>query len=251
MPATATREILEVDVEEVSLVDAAANLREFLILKSMENKQMSSKATSKDGTEVETVEVEQTNPASGETVQKALEAVESIVARVVKALAPTVPIEAPSTPVVETAAPTPAIVPAVVENLEKSKTPLEEGALTLGILVDSLTKAKTFTPKRIQQLKDAHDVLKLVLEGVEPGTLPGTNTPSLEAPSLPSGITELTKQATSESNTALLKSLLESVDTLNKRMEAFEKAKPAPSAPPSNGTVVTTQTTKSIWSGVL
>ena len=128
-----------------------------------------------------------------------------------------------------------------------------------------VTKAVRMTPARLKQLKGAMDLLKMVIEGIPQGTSPATRTPGGNSFG-PSGIKDLTQPSEkpvvkseqlqdalgSEKILKAIGELGDAVKGVVGRVDAIEKAAPAPSALPSegnDGAEVPTQ--KAFWRGVL
>lgn len=275
------RRFVDLQVDEVSLVDTPANEIPFLVTKNhTEDDDMTVKsapATEEQTTKgAEAVPVTQTETAAPEAVQKALDAVNSIVAKVaslVEKAAPAAPAAAGDKPAEEKptekaaekpAEAAPATAAAAVATVTKSA---EELMVELS---ETIQKGARLTPARVEQIKQAIDTLKLVIEGVAQGTSPSTNTP--QAANVPSGIqsqlganekpvikagdvdvaegfAKLTKAIE-----GLTESLTKSVETqkaLEQRVEQIEKAKPAPSGEGEQGTNTTTKKSTGMWTGIL
>lgn len=140
----------------------------------------------------------------------------------------------------------------------------EDAPLTIGGLAEAIEKAKAFTPGRIEQLKKAEEILKLILQGVAPGTSPATSTPGVAMHPNPNTSATLTKPspqasvrksaedgAVNENEFAeVLKGLGELIKGFDDRLEKVEKARPASNSLPQE-TESQTPVQKSIWAGVL
>lgn len=140
------------------------------------------------------------------------------------------------------------------------------GKVETPVTVEMLQKAAAFTPERTQALNDAFTTLKLVIEAITPGAMPATNTPESTNGLGASGIGSLSagaptptiKNASSEVLETLggiantLKALQEGQTKLTERVDEVEKARPASNSVSEDGeTETTTETKKSLWSGVL
>lgn len=133
----------------------------------------------------------------------------------------------------------------------------EDALLELGTAIQ---KAARLTPARIEKIKEAMETLKLVIEGVEPGTAPSTKTPdgSFGASQVKPVGTEgkpVVKSAEGDSMDRIVKALeglgeevKKAIGGLTERVDNIEKAKPAPAG---EGDSATQKTQKSIWGGVL
>lgn len=256
----------------------------------------------KNESDVTTVEVEQQS-ADDAHVAKALQHVDSIVNRIVKAIgapvsnaAPVAPVQTPAVPAVANVekaltcedvvkATNPGLAGADLESAivnfekatgfkrgeafagkkeepEKSKTKKaaepelevdddEPVALTLDSLASVITKAKVFTPGRVAELKKVQETLKLLLDGIEPGTSPATKTPAIRTHANTNHTAVLTKSLEPEL-VETLKNLAAGFEKMNERIESIEKARPAGNSLPettTEGTKAPVQ--KAFWSGVL
>ncbi len=132
----------------------------------------------------------------------------------------------------------------------------------LSNLATAITKAKKFTPGRVEKLKAAFDTIKGLLEEITEipaGSNPGVSTPagSNFGSGLKTMLTDTAKAvepasaAPSVDVAAITKAvgdLTEVVKGLASKVEVIEKAKPAPASETDS---VKTSKSASIWSGVL
>lgn len=139
----------------------------------------------------------------------------------------------------------------------------EDAPLTMDMFAEAVLKAKQFTPGRIAKLKEALDILKLVIESVQPNMSPATRTPGNNSFGA-SGVRDLTspsKQPVVKSEDAVaealkgvadvLKSLGGNVEKLNERVEAIEKVKTPSNSIEDDGGTEDNKVEKGFWSGVL
>lgn len=138
-----------------------------------------------------------------------------------------------------------------------------DAPLTMASLASAVQKAAAFTPARIKSLQEAHEILKIVLEAVTPGTSPDNKTPAVQTHGNPSSVTELTnpnkkpsvptmKSEGGDELVSTLKNLATSVEGLLGRVEAIEKARPASNSVDSDGATDTNaKKSRSLWGGVL
>jgi hypothetical protein len=288
---------LALNVDEVSVVDSPANEVEFLVTKNMEDSDMAGKASD----DAERVAVEQ--PAADEAVSKALEHVSNIVENVAKAfgLPAAKPEGAPAvTPVavateegVEKAMTMKDLMKAMGmkddEETEKklkaagfdpsqkfptAKPPVAkttkaleaEEPFTMAGFTDLITKAKKFTPGRVEKLRQAAEVLKGLLEEIDEipqGTMPGVS-PGGSTQFGASGVKDLTSGATvmkSSTDPAILaaltdlativKSIKDDHIALKGEVEAVSKARPASESLEGAGGTESKVAKSALWSGVL
>jgi len=131
------------------------------------------------------------------------------------------------------------------------------------VTLEMLQKAAVFTPERVAALQSAFETLKMVIEAIQPGQVPATRTPSTTQFGA-SGVRELANpimtptvksEGEGEPATQLavtLKSIGETLKTLDGRVQAIEKARPASnSVEGDGGTDNNHKTEKSLWAGVL
>ena len=135
-------------------------------------------------------------------------------------------------------------------------------SLTLDTLSDAITKAKQFTPERIQKLKDALEILKMVIDGVAVGQSPNSTVPQLTTfPSTsqietasPAPVIKAAggENALVEAIKSALAPVVTTVQALAGKVEAIEKARPATNSVEGDGST-DAKTTKngSMWTGVL
>lgn len=100
--------------------------------------------------------------------------------------------------------------------VEKSEEKEEEELNILGDLSQALEKAKTFTPSRIEAIKQALETLQKLMAGIE--SVPHGKSPRTKAPSTTSfgssGLTSLTKA---------VENIQKSVSTMANKLEKIEK----------------------------
>lgn len=130
----------------------------------------------------------------------------------------------------------------------------EQSALTMETLVSAITKAKAFTPDRVAKLKSAAEALKMLLEDVGMGSVPATSTPGLKT-SPSSEVAAVGTQGEGvmkalEPLVDAVKSLTAKVGELDGKVEAIQKAKPAPEGGGEGGTVVKTEKSN-FWKGAV
>lgn len=136
-----------------------------------------------------------------------------------------------------------------------------DAPLTMANFATAVQKAAAFTPARIEQLKNAQEILKLMLEAVTPGTSPDSSVPAVSSHGNASGVSDLTKPNTKPSVPTmksadgeivqLIKSLAGAVDGLVDRVQAIEKARPGSNAVTEEGGTDTNVAKSSMWKGVL
>jgi hypothetical protein len=133
---------------------------------------------------------------------------------------------------------------------------------TMTALVEGITKAKAFTPKRAAALKEAvtklSDLIK-ELEDVQQGTSPKNDMPKTAQvpPATLATPTSVSKNVDADPVLAKInelavevKKMVEASQALNTRVETIEKARnPSTSVGPNGGNDVQVQ--KSIWNGLL
>jgi hypothetical protein len=126
----------------------------------------------------------------------------------------------------------------------------------LSDFIDAVSKAKSFTPERIDALKQMMETLKLMLQEVAPGASPNTSTPPLKV-SPSSGIQDLMANKSLEPLVKALEGLKEAVEKSNAKVEGLEKevtaiksAKPAP-ASEQDDSAAPKPVKKGFWGGVL
>jgi hypothetical protein len=140
-----------------------------------------------------------------------------------------------------------------------------ETSLTMDGLAEAVNKAKAFTPARIAKLAEAMEILKLVIESVQPNMSPKTR-PSGSTQFGASGISDLSagakKPVVKSEEDAITEGFKEvakaiesiggSVGKLNERIESIEKARaPSNSVEEDGGTDTKTAKSDGLWSGVL
>jgi hypothetical protein len=137
-----------------------------------------------------------------------------------------------------------------------------ETVLTIEGLSSMITKAKKFTPGRIEKLRGAVDALKGLLEEISEvpqASMPGVSTPSGTTFG-PSGVKSLadgnnvdTSKSTNPGMTDVLKAingLAEVVKNLGGEVESIKKARPASNSVEEGGTDKPVQKSN-FWGGVL
>jgi hypothetical protein len=140
---------------------------------------------------------------------------------------------------------------------------VQDQPLTMQSLAEAVQKAAAFTPSRIEQLKNAQEILKLVLEAVAPNTSPKTKVPGVESHSNPSAVSDLSQPTkkpvmkNADDNgefVTALKALADGVKTLTERVENIEKTRNASNSVEDDGDTDTntdTQKSKGLWNGLL
>jgi hypothetical protein len=138
---------------------------------------------------------------------------------------------------------------------EKTSKASEDEPLTMASLAEAVQKAAAFTPARITQLKNAQEILKLVLESVAPGEVPHNKAPVLGKHGNKSHLGVKKSSDDSEPLTQIAKALQdvsETIESMNERIEAIEKARPGSNSVDVEGTTETkTKKSASLWNGVL
>jgi chemotaxis protein histidine kinase CheA len=139
---------------------------------------------------------------------------------------------------------------------------VEEAALTIEGFSDLITKAKKFTPGRIEKLKGAVEALKGLLEEIDSvpqGTNPGVS-PAGGQQFGASGIKVLTEKANGEPSDLVkavtelanvVKGLAEGQKAVTEKVEAIEKARPASASLEAQGGTDTKVAKSALWSGIL
>lgn len=139
---------------------------------------------------------------------------------------------------------------------------VEETALTIEGLSGLITKAKKFTPGRIEKLKGAVEALKGLLEEIDTvpqGTNPGVS-PAGGGQFGASGIKVLTEKAAGEPSDLVkavtelanvVKGLAETTQKTAEKVESIEKARPASASLEAQGGTDTKVAKSALWSGVL
>lgn len=134
--------------------------------------------------------------------------------------------------------------------------------LTLESFVDAVSKAKAFTPARVEKLLKLQEIVKELIESIGVGQSPNTNVPTVQthpnnSQVRPTGTSEPLRVAKSELEglteaiTKSLEPLVETVKSLSGRVEAIEKARPAGNALPENETDTNVKKNANFWSGIL
>lgn len=128
---------------------------------------------------------------------------------------------------------------------------IDNTPLTMDGLVDAVAKAAAFTPARVAKLKEAADILKLVLEAIAPNATPKTRVPAVDQHSLGNATAVLTKA--DEQVLKAIKNLGGLVEGLGERVEGIEKARNASNSVDDDGDTDkgTVDTEKAIWKGIL
>lgn len=143
-----------------------------------------------------------------------------------------------------------------------TETALEETALTIEGLSTLISKAKKFTPGRIEKLKGAVEALKGLLEEIDTipqGTNPGVS-PSGGTQFGASGVKVLTEKAAGEPSDLMkavtelanvVKGLADSQKQTAEKVESIEKARPASASLEAQGGTDTKVAKSALWSGIL
>lgn len=152
-----------------------------------------------------------------------------------------------------------------LEKTSKAKAPeaaLEETALTIEGLSTLISKAKKFTPGRIEKLKGAVEALKGLLEEIDTvpqGTNPGVS-PAGGAQFGASGVKVLTEKAAGEPSDLMkavtelanvVKGLADTQKKTAEKVESIEKARPASASLEGQGGTDTKVAKSAMWSGIL
>lgn len=119
-------------------------------------------------------------------------------------------------------------------------------------LEQAISKAKSFTPGRVAQLKSVVEQLQKLLAGVmeiPQGASPKTSTPGVGMHSNMSAVQQLTKSM--EGLTEAVNKSIQTQADLATRVEAIEKARAPSTALENEGNSTTTETKKGFWEGVL
>lgn len=139
---------------------------------------------------------------------------------------------------------------------------VEDQPLTMQSLAEAVSKAAAFTPGRIEQLRSAQEILKLVLEAVAPNAVPKTKVPGVESHSNPSAVADLTQpqkkpvmksaEGNNDELVSTLKALADGVKNLTERVESIEKTRNASNSVEQDGdTETNTQKNQGLWNGLL
>lgn len=138
-------------------------------------------------------------------------------------------------------------------------------AFSMDSFVDLITKAKKFTPGRVEKLKGAYETLKALLDEIEQipqGTMPGVS-PGGSTQFGGSGVKVLTEKSANspEFQTEVLKALTELATVvkslqgeqaaLKTEVETVAKARPASESLEAAGITESKVTKSALWSGVL
>jgi len=288
---TPKRRFEDLQVNEVSLVDSPAIEVEFLVTKNHTEDSMpkDDETTSETETTKTTVPVTQAAEGPAEAVQKALSHVKDIVSDVTKALsgnkeaatpAPAAS-EKPAEPAAGGAEKTEvAKTEPKTEPKEGEKPATEDKAVVEGLVtkaLDSFTatietlKAARMTAGRMEKIKSAIDALKMVIEGIGEGESPDTKTPTdaklesgikpstpepvIKAADLAKVVEDVTKAVVDRVTVALKEidtNVTKAIDGVKGRVEAIEKARPAPTGDGDGDTAkVTKSQGGSFWGGLV
>lgn len=292
----AKRRLLKIVTNEVSLVGTPANQQEFLVTKNTEDESMPNTNDQATGEEVAAVAVSQETQGSPADVAKALEGVNAILNTVIKAVNGAEPADASAGAEEDTekAAKEPDAMmkafmdagldkaaaakacaaakkfnlppmPPVKKEGEGEAAETQEGAAEtqkgedenpLALVIDALQKGARFTPPRVKQLKEALELLKLVMEGIGHGEAPKAKLPgstSFGASGVKKGEEQVDDAVTKALSqlTETVASLAEIVKGLGGRVDGIENARPASNSLEGDGGTDTKPTKKSasLWAG--
>lgn len=118
---------------------------------------------------------------------------------------------------------------------------------TLEALAEVIQKAKTFTPKREKAMKTLMEDLQKLLSDMS--SAPATQAPASIVPG--SGLSDI-KKALEEVVATMKEHVTTTTKALAERVESIEKTRnPSQSVEPAAAPAKTTETKKSLWSGVL
>jgi hypothetical protein len=273
------REFLDLEVEEVSLVDKAANEQVFVVIKSLNQEDDMA------DTEVKKTEKQDESVDEGTAQQEKIETVEKVavgeiktddtdVAKVLKEV--TTLVESIAGKVNEhTHEQKTEVAKAKTEDevaegetaevkkddagetaedgkekVEKAAEPVLDSLAVIDAIQKALTQAQTFTPQRAEKLLDVAKQLQAVVDGItgtvasQPESAPPQKTGNDEA------ISNITKSLNNLID--LVKGQVEVNKSLGDRIEKIEKVKnPSTSLEDDGDTVTEEKTQKSFWSGVL
>lgn len=301
MPTQPKRRFLKLNVGEVSLVDSPANEKEFLVTKNLEENVMGEQqANAAERVEIEAAAGSESTVSD---VLKHVSTIVENIAKAVKAEQPaaSAPAIAAATAVETDSEEDAEVEKSLTEALKAmgieptaeqlakakkagfkfptAKKPLEketkkastpegeaiaETALTIEGLSTLISKAKKFTPGRIEKLKGAVEALKGLLEEIDSvpqGTNPGVS-PSGSTSFGPSGVKSLVAGEnvdTSKSNEPTMADVLKAVNGLAEvvkglgaEVESVKKARPASeSLEGKGGTDTEVKKSAGMWSGIL
>jgi hypothetical protein len=158
----------------------------------------------------------------------------------------------------------PTAQPPVTKADEGAATPALTSENVMDVVASAVSKAKQFTPDRIEKLKAAQEILKLLIDSVEQGTNPGVSTPSGTSFGA-SGVKDLTKPsetptiksadpevvAALTNITTVLKALTDKVATIEAETASIKKARPSSESLEGEGGTETKTQKSSMWGGVL
>jgi uncharacterized phage infection (PIP) family protein YhgE len=196
----------------------------------------------------------------GDSVQKAMDQVTNLVNNIAKAAGLPAPGEAVAEPVAKAAAAAPVVAPVakvgrelVVDTFKSAgvsgealdramaaydagETPVSKASAednlenTVNATLDSISKAKAFTPARVAKLKEAMDALqKLMMDVIPTGSSPSTSTPTVHAHGNPN----TTRAALSSGDASVTKSVDEVIADLQKRIEGLTTSAQTANAAPA------------------
>jgi hypothetical protein len=271
---------VDLKVNEISLVDTPANEVEILVMKNkkkegFEGESMEEKVETKksEGVEVIPIEIEASNDL---TVTKALEQVASIVENIAKSNGVTIKTEKKETTEEKTeetteevktekaeetteevktekAEETTEVTEEVTEEtteetkVEKSSEELEKE--TLEVLEQAISKAKRFTPTRIEQLTKAVETLQILLSGIgkTEEKKEEKKTEKAKEPKEDDTVQQLTKAV--EKLTEVVTKSVDDNKKISERLETIEKSRTPSQSLEDEGTDKNIE--KSFWKGVI
>jgi len=262
MPREAKRRFVSLRVNEVSLVDSPANEQEFIVIKSLDQEEPMA------GTDQQVANTETSAPANAEsngTQQASTEPVEKMTVHVEKAGNDSMAEALKQvTELVKSVA---SVAVKASETQPAADVKKDANQQTSDQPTDTETeKAKAFTPKRLEQVKNAMSVLEGLVKEVSGGK--SETTTKVAEPEVP---TVDTAKAAEQNNilsqqlidlTKKLGELGEAVKnglggvseitkSIESRVEAIEKTREPSKSIAGEGGTESTQTQKSFWSGVL
>jgi hypothetical protein len=265
MPNTPKRRFLELSVDEVSIVDSPANEEHFIVIKNLQEVNMSGEKNEEVTQDVVKNDDAQQNPekisvevdkATDEAVAKAMEQVADLINNISKSF-DNVGEKADGDEQVskkkeEEEEKTKAEVQ-TDENVEKADDNIREVATDA--VYEAIEKAKRFTPKREAALKAAIETLnklakELSMQEIPVGSSPSTSTPS-GAMFGSSSITKSMDEFITKLSQGMEK-IVETTKGLSDRMEKIEKmATPSKSVEGDGETDSKVEKNQNFWKGVI
>ena len=135
----------------------------------------------------------------------------------------------------------------------------EDPPMTLQSFADTVQKAARFTPGRVQKLKEAADILKLIIEGIAPNQSPATRVPTVgqhsEGNATRAALAGADPQPVMKASDTIeaLKGLTGVLKALDERVESIEKARNGSNSADEEADTSESDADvkKTLWTGVL